>query len=131
MWQALVERMESEFGGTLSSATDWAVSAAILISAAVACEITVEPLDDRLATCRLDEVDGRETAELKITARTAETKLDGNHRSSCSSKVPRKTASSRIAKGIGVKKRENSFRRRMARSCFGSKRNHCAFTYTA
>jgi hypothetical protein len=36
MWQAIVERMESEFGGTLSSATDWAVSAAILIGAAVA-----------------------------------------------------------------------------------------------
>ena len=36
MWQAIVERMESEFGGTLSSAMDWAVSAAILIGAAVA-----------------------------------------------------------------------------------------------
>ena len=36
MWQAIVERIASEFGGTLSSATDWAVSAAILIGAAVA-----------------------------------------------------------------------------------------------
>ena len=36
MWKAIVERMESEFGGTLSSAMDWAVSAAILIGAAVA-----------------------------------------------------------------------------------------------
>jgi hypothetical protein len=36
MWQAIVERMKSEFGGTLSSATDWAVSASILIGAVVA-----------------------------------------------------------------------------------------------
>jgi small-conductance mechanosensitive channel len=36
MWQAIVERIRSEFGGTLSSAADWALSAALLVGAAVA-----------------------------------------------------------------------------------------------
>jgi small-conductance mechanosensitive channel len=36
MWQAIVERIEREFGGTLSSAADWALSAALLVGAAVA-----------------------------------------------------------------------------------------------
>jgi hypothetical protein len=36
MWQAIVERIEREFGGTLSSAADWALTAALLIGAAVA-----------------------------------------------------------------------------------------------
>ena len=36
MWQAIVERIEREFGGTLSSAADWALSAALLVGAAAA-----------------------------------------------------------------------------------------------
>ncbi|MGA3307218.1 MAG: mechanosensitive ion channel domain-containing protein [Xanthobacteraceae bacterium] len=36
MWQAAVQRIASEFGGTLSFAAEWAVSAALLIGAAVA-----------------------------------------------------------------------------------------------
>jgi small-conductance mechanosensitive channel len=36
MWQAIVERFEREFGGTLSPAAEWAASAALLIGAAVA-----------------------------------------------------------------------------------------------
>jgi hypothetical protein len=36
MWQAIVERIRSEFGGTLSSAADWALSAALLVGAGVA-----------------------------------------------------------------------------------------------
>jgi small-conductance mechanosensitive channel len=36
MWQTIVERIRSEFGGTLSSAADWALSAALLVGAAVA-----------------------------------------------------------------------------------------------
>jgi small-conductance mechanosensitive channel len=36
MWQTAIEHVESKFGVTLSSATDWAVSAALLVGAAVA-----------------------------------------------------------------------------------------------
>ena len=36
MWQAIVERIRSEFGGTLSSAADWALSAALLVGAGLA-----------------------------------------------------------------------------------------------
>ena len=36
MWQAAVQRIASEFGGTLSFAAEWAVSAALLIGTAVA-----------------------------------------------------------------------------------------------
>ena len=36
MWQAIVERIRSKFGGTLSSAADWALSAALLVGAGLA-----------------------------------------------------------------------------------------------
>ena len=36
MWQTAIEHMESKFGVTLSSAADWALSAALLVGAAVA-----------------------------------------------------------------------------------------------
>ncbi len=36
MWQAAAQRIASEFGGTLSFAAEWAVSAALLVAAAVA-----------------------------------------------------------------------------------------------
>jgi small-conductance mechanosensitive channel len=36
MWQAMIERIAGEFAGTLSSAADWAVSAALLLGAAIA-----------------------------------------------------------------------------------------------
>ena len=36
MWQTAVQRIQSEFGGTLPSAADWALSAALLVSAAIA-----------------------------------------------------------------------------------------------
>jgi len=35
MWQAAVERLGNEFGGTLSSAADWALSAGLLAGAAI------------------------------------------------------------------------------------------------
>ncbi len=35
MWQAALQRLESEFSGTLSSAADWLLSAAILVGAAI------------------------------------------------------------------------------------------------
>jgi hypothetical protein len=36
MWQAMIERIGSEFAGALYSAADWAVSAALLLGAAIA-----------------------------------------------------------------------------------------------
>jgi small-conductance mechanosensitive channel len=36
MWQTAVQQIQSEFGGTLPSAADWALSAALLVSAAIA-----------------------------------------------------------------------------------------------
>jgi len=36
MWRAAIERLQSEFGATLSSAADWAISAALLVGAAIA-----------------------------------------------------------------------------------------------
>jgi len=36
MWQTIVERIGREFGGTLSSAADWALSAALLVGAGIA-----------------------------------------------------------------------------------------------
>lgn len=36
MWQAVIQRLKTEFGGTLTAAADWALSAAILAAAAIA-----------------------------------------------------------------------------------------------
>jgi hypothetical protein len=36
MWQTAIQHVQSEFVGTLSSAADWALSAALLVGAAIA-----------------------------------------------------------------------------------------------
>ena len=65
MWQAIVERIEREFGGTLSSAADWALSAALLIG--VTRWVCPVPCDGSTTTgkCEMRLISGT-TARAKV-----------------------------------------------------------------
>jgi len=70
-------------------------------------------------------------AELKIIANNVYIGDCGNDRRSCSSRIPRKTASSSVATSHGPTKRRKSLLRRVARSNRGWIRTHPALIHSA